>query len=74
MWQCVKWECDSILFMRVATPVLAPTMLDAPYNTELYNPLIVDLTQGILNAIETLFKYIYTLFRFNIFNLIKSCQ
>ena len=29
-WWCVKWACDSISFIRVATPVLAPTMLDVP--------------------------------------------
>ena len=27
-WQCVKWACDSISFICVATRVLAPNMLD----------------------------------------------
>ena len=29
-WQCVKWTCHSISLIYVVTPVLAPTMLDAP--------------------------------------------
>ena len=29
LWQCIKWACDSVSFICVATPVLAPTMLDA---------------------------------------------
>ena len=28
-WQCVKWVCESVSFICVATPVLAPIMLDA---------------------------------------------
>ena len=61
-WHCLKWACNSISFIHVTTPVLAPTMLDVPLlhqYIKLYNPLIVYWTQDLFNTIEYLLFQIW---------------